>query len=102
MSKSNTMHPLAKLVLDLVEWDPMDKNMGFSEIKQYYLSDTSRKIIHNEFMKYFDSEELQVAIMALLKLILVFQSKGHERVVTYLAEIVTSAEDILKKRKGIN
>ena len=102
MSESGKMHPLAKLVLDLVEWDPMDKNMGFPEIKQYYLSDVSREIIQKEFMKYFDSEELQDAIMALLKLILVFQSKGHERVVTFLAEIVTSAEDTLKKRKGTN
>jgi hypothetical protein len=78
----------------------MDQNMGFSEFKQYYISDENRKIIQEEFEKYFDSDELQNAIMALLRLILVFQSKGHERVVTFLAETVTSAEETAKKRFG--
>lgn len=93
------MHPLAKRVIELVEWDPMDQNMGFPEIKQYYLSGDNTKIIQDEFEKYFESEDLQDAIMAILKLILVFESKGHSRVVKTLAEIVTTAEKTLEKRK---
>ena len=64
------MHPLAKLVLKLAEEDPMDQNMGFPELHNYYISEENQKIIQTEFEKYFDRDynELQEAIMALLRL----------------------------------
>ncbi len=102
MSKPNEKHPIVQLVFDLIEIDPMDNNMGFPELKQYYLSFTNQQRIQAEFETYFNSKELQDIILELLRLILVFESKGHNRVVTSLVEIVTSAESFLKDHKTSN
>ena len=65
MVKQDRMHSPAKLVLKLAKEDPMDQNMGFPELHNYYISDENQKIIQSEFEKYFDRDynELQETIM---------------------------------------
>jgi hypothetical protein len=99
MSESNPMHPFTKLVIDLAKKDPMHENMGFPEFSTYTLSKDSKSQIRVDFEKYYNTNELQNVVMEILRLILLFESKNSEDIVKFLAELVVSAEEEIKKMK---
>lgn len=102
MSEPKIQHPLVEKILSFVEFDPMYENMGMPDPKVLYLSDESLDIIQKEFEKYFNSEELKLAIVSLLELACAFDKEGHNEIGISIIRIVVTANEFLEKRNKQN
>ena len=101
MSNPKSRHPIVEKVLSLLKIDPKYRNMSMPDPQVLYLNDAALQTVKEEFEKYFDSDELPVAIISLLELANALGDNGHKDVAIDLIRIVVTGKEALKKRNEL-
>jgi hypothetical protein len=101
VSDPKEQHPIVEKVLSLLRIAPKFRNMRMPDPQVLYLNHAALQTVKEEFEKYFDSDELPIAIISLLQLANALGDEGHKDVAIDLIRIVVTGKEALKKRNDL-